>query len=63
MWTSMLPGLWQVVAPPPLAQVRLLAAEASAVVVIAALIAPSANNGAMWRSLMVIVLHQNFVCH
>jgi hypothetical protein len=32
VWTSMLPGLWQVVAPPPLAQVRMLAAEASAVV-------------------------------
>jgi hypothetical protein len=56
VWISTLPGLWHVVAPPLLLQVRMLAAEASAAAVIAATTAPAANAnaGAMIGFLMVI---------
>jgi hypothetical protein len=67
VWTSTLPGLWQVVALPTLAQVRTSAADAFGAAAIATAIAPPARAGAMKRSLIDIptspymVLHPEYV--
>jgi hypothetical protein len=54
-WISALPGFWQMVAAPPLAQVRMSAADALGAVVITAAVAPAINSGAIKRALMFII--------